>query len=175
MKKVILIVVAVVIIIGAGSFFIFYKPSKPASSPSPSSSSQSQASVSNAVLITKTISSIGSYLADPNGNALYTYSSDTSGVSNCTGSCLANWPAYQDKGSTTGLPAGVGTIKRTDNGQIQYTYNGMPLYYFVSDSNGSVTGNNVEGFKVAVPLATATVTPSPTPSSSSSNSSGYPY
>jgi predicted lipoprotein with Yx(FWY)xxD motif len=109
--------------------------------------------VNNAVLTTKTASSIGNYLADPNGRALYTYNADTPGVSNCTGGCLAAWPAYQDKGSTTGLPTGVGTIKRSDNGEIQYTYQGLPLYYFINDSGGTVTGNGVENFRVAMPAS----------------------
>jgi predicted lipoprotein with Yx(FWY)xxD motif len=54
-------------------------------------------------------------------------------------------------GSTTGLPANISTIKRSDNGQIQYTYKGMPLYYFASDTKGQVTGNAVSGFYVAKP------------------------
>jgi predicted lipoprotein with Yx(FWY)xxD motif len=112
---------------------------------------------------------------------LYTYDQDTSGVSKCTGGCLSNWPAYQDKGSTTGLPAGISTIKRTDNGQVQYTYNGKPLYYFTSDSNGQVTGDGVESFSVAKPAASKqSSTPSSSSSdssntNSSSSSSSYPY
>lgn len=187
MKKNKLIIIAIVIIILAGGgYAIFHKSSKPASkSTSGTSKSASQGNapaVDNAVLVTKTDASIGQYLADPGGKALYTYNGDSSGVSNCTGSCLANWPAYVDKGSTTDLPAGVSTIKRTDNGQVQYTYNGMPLYYFISDSAGQVTGDGVENFKVAKPAAssssgsTSPSSSSSSPSSSSSSSSpSYNY
>lgn len=144
-----------------------HKPNKPKVTNTTASTTSSQESaVNNAVLATKTSSSLGQYLAEPNGQALYTYAGDTSGVSNCTGSCLASWPAYQDKGSTSGLPTGVSTIKRTDNGEIQYTYNGMPLYTFVSDSNGQVTGNGVSNFFVAKPAAT-TSSSSSKPSSTS--------
>lgn len=167
MKKPIIAIVVAVIVIG-GAYAIFHKSSKPTATSGPNSSSQNAPAVNNAVLITKTDSSVGQYLADPSGKALYTYNADTKGVSNCTGSCLAAWPAYVDKGSTTGLPAGVSTIKRTDNGQIQYTYNGMPLYFFVSDGAGQVTGNGVQNFSVAKPAAASS---SSTSSSSSTNTS----
>ena len=185
MKKAIIGVVVAIVVV-AGGYMIFHKSPKPTTTAS--SNTASAPAVNNAVLVTKTSSSIGQYLADPSGNTLYTYATDTSGVSNCNGSCLSAWPAYQDKGSTANLPAGVSTIKRTDNGQIQYTYNGMPLYYFASDSQGQVTGNGVQNFQVAKPAASTTSQSSPTPSTSapssntststnnnSSSGSGHPY
>lgn len=183
MKKSSSIIVGIIVIAAliAGGYAIFHKSSKPASSGSTAkSSSQSNApAVNNAVLITKTDGSIGQYLADPSGKPLYTYGADSSGVSNCTGSCLASWPAYVDKGSTSGLPADVGTIKRSDNGQTQYTYLGMPLYYFASDSAGHVTGDGVDNFKVAKPSSSSGSGSSSSQSSQSSQSgsgsSGYSY
>lgn len=179
MKKAV-IAILVVIVVAGGAYAIFHKSSKPKSSSSSQTASQSNVpAVNNAVLITKTNSSVGQYLADPSGKTLYTYNADTKGVSNCTGSCLTVWPAYVDTGSTTNLPAGVGTIKRTDNGQTQYTYNGLPLYYFVSDSTGQVTGNGVQNFAVAKPAAASSSSSSSSSSqasgSSSSSSSGYNY
>jgi predicted lipoprotein with Yx(FWY)xxD motif len=172
----------IVIVVIVGGYAIFHKSNKPMTSNSTASTTSSKSPVvSNAVLATKTNSSLGSYLTEPNGDALYTYNGDSSGVSNCTGSCLASWPAYQDKGSSTGLPSGVGTIKRTDNGETQYTYNGMPLYTFVGDSNGQVTGNGVSNFSVAK-LASAESSQSSATSSSGSatpsatnSSSSNPY
>jgi predicted lipoprotein with Yx(FWY)xxD motif len=159
--------IVIVIIVVVGGFAVFHKSSKKTPASTSSSTQSSASTVNNAVLVTKTSASIGSYLAEPNGDALYTYGGDSSGVSTVTGSLLASWPAYQDKGATTGLPANVGTIKRTDNGEIQYTYKGMPLYTFVSDSAGQVTGNGVSNFSVATPEA-ASASQS---SSSSSNGS----
>ena len=66
-------------------------------------------------MVSETNSSVGTYLADTSDNALYTDGSGSTGVSNCTGSCLSAWPAYVDKGSTTGLPTNTGTITRSDN------------------------------------------------------------
>jgi predicted lipoprotein with Yx(FWY)xxD motif len=147
----------VVIILGVGGFLIFHKSTKTpttntTSSTKTSTSTPNQpAAVNNAVLKTKTGSSVGQYLTDPNGDALYTYGGDSTGTSNVTGSLLASWPAYQDTGSTTGLPTNVGTFKRTDNAETQFTYKGMPLYTFTSDSPGQVTGNGVSNFSVAKP------------------------
>lgn len=173
MNKTIVGIIVALIVVAGGGYAIFHKSSKPASTGSTTSKSSTTSkapAVNNAVLITKTDSAAGQYLADPSGNTLYTYDKDTSGVSNCTGSCLASWPAYVDKGATTGLPAGVGTIKRSDNGQVQYTYNGMPLYYFVSDSAGQVTGDGVENFSVAKPAASSSSQPAAsTPSSGASS------
>jgi predicted lipoprotein with Yx(FWY)xxD motif len=189
MKKsnsIIIGVIVLIVLAGAG-YAIFHKSPKSAPATASNSTASTAPAVNNAVLITKTSSSVGQYLADPSGKALYTYNSDSSGVSNCSGSCLANWPAYQDTGSTTNLPTGVSTITRSDNGQVQYTYMGMPLYYFSSDSQGQVTGNGVENFTAAKPSSSATTQPTTstqpasTPSSSSStpssnnSSSGSPY
>ena len=146
MKRNLAILIAV-IILAVGAYAIFHKSNKPTPSSTNNSTKQTSSStVNNSVLTTKTDPSLGQYLADPSGKALYIYNADTSGVSNCTGSCLSNWPIYQATTSATNLPAGVSTIKRSDNGQTQYTYNGMPLYYFTGDSAGQVTGNGVENF-----------------------------
>src|ERR1700722_16201546 len=147
MKKAYLAGLVVILIIGGG-ILLLHKSPKPKTT---TSSSTSSTVVNNAVIETKTSSSIGQYLADTSDKTLYTYSADSAGVSNCTGSCLATWPAYQDTGSTTNLPTGISTIKRTDNGQIQYTYMGLPLYYFINDQPGQVTGNGVSNFQVAKP------------------------
>jgi predicted lipoprotein with Yx(FWY)xxD motif len=136
--------------------------------------------VNNAVLKTKTSASLGQYLTTSGGKALYTYSGDSSGVSNCTGSCLSAWPAYQaTSSSAASLPKGVSTIKRTDNGQTQFTYNGMPLYTFASDGQGQVTGNGVSGFSIATPAAASSSTTNTTTQtqsqSNTGSSSNYPY
>ncbi len=37
---------------------------------------------------------LGSFLTDRTGKTLYFFTKDTSGASTCTGTCLANWPAF---------------------------------------------------------------------------------
>lgn len=179
-KSVIAAVAALVIIAGAGYALVSSRSSDDKPKPAPASARSSTAkssgedsvpAVNNAVLTTKTDAKIGRYLADPSGRALYVYDVDTKGVSNCTASCLAAWPAYVDTGATTGLPSGVGTIKRSDNGQIQYTYDGLPLYYFAHDAQGQVSGDGVDMFSVAKPVAGATAN---SDSSGSSSDTGAP-
>lgn len=163
-KNLVLVIVIVVVVLAAGGGYLWLHNSS--TSPTPASS---KSAVSNSVVVSRTNASVGSYLAEPNGRALYTYGKDASGLSNCTGSCLVTWPAYQDKGSTTNLPTGISTIKRSDNGEIQYTYNGMPLYTFVGDVGTRMTGNGISDFSVAK-LATSTTSTSTTSNSSSSDS-----
>ncbi len=148
------IIIAIIIVAGlaVGGYELFNNSSKP-TAVNPSHTILSNASINNSVLKTRTSSSIkGQYLTDPNGQTLYTYSQDKSNISFCTGSCLSLWPPYIDNGSTTNLPQNVGTIKRTDTGQIQFTYKTKPLYFYVGDKQaGAVTGNGVAGFYVARP------------------------
>jgi predicted lipoprotein with Yx(FWY)xxD motif len=142
--------VIVVIIVIVGSYALLHK-SKSSTTSSTSSTSPTAPAVNNSVLFTKSTQGFPQYLTDKAGNTLYTDGSGQTGVSNCSGSCLASWPPYQDKGSTTGLPTNVSTIKRSDNAETQYTYKGMPLYTFTSDSPGQVTGDGVSNFQVAKP------------------------
>jgi predicted lipoprotein with Yx(FWY)xxD motif len=93
---------------------------------------------------------------------IYVFSGDTTNHSNCTGGCLSIWPAVPAPSGT--LPAPFASFTRADNGAHQLSYNGAPLYTFVSDTQPDVaTGNGVEGFSLARP---STATPAPTPSPS---------
>ena len=177
MKKnlTLLVGIIIIVILVIGGYAIFDKTSKPTVSSNSSTAKKSQTkTIDNSILITKTSPSIGSYLAEPNGYPLYTYSGDQPNVSKVTGSLLALWPAYQDKGSTANLPTGVGTIKRT-NGEIQFTYNKMPLYTFVNDKPGQVTGNGISNFYVARPSSSTTTSSSTQTKTTTNNSSSSAY
>jgi predicted lipoprotein with Yx(FWY)xxD motif len=68
----------------------------------------------------------------------------------CTGGCLTVWPPLlMPKGKTMPTGAtGLGTVA-FGSGRLQVTYEGMPLYTFISDHGKKVTGNGVDGFAVA--------------------------
>ncbi len=91
---------------------------------------------------------LGYFLVGPNGMTLYLFTNDAEGVSNCSGDCAVNWPplTVADAMNVTtqpGLVGEVGTITR-DDGSIQVTYNGMPLYYWKDDmAPGDATGQGV--------------------------------
>lgn len=149
-----LIGLVVLVIIAGGAWAIFHKSSNSANnstSTTASSNAPNQPAQSTNVIQTKTDPALGQYLATSTGMPLYTYKLDTSGVSNCTGSCLSNWPAYTATSSVGNLPTNVSTFKRADDSSIQYTYKGLPLYTFTSDSTGNVTGNGIANFQVAKP------------------------
>ncbi|HUD11416.1 MAG TPA: hypothetical protein VMS08_03325 [Candidatus Saccharimonadia bacterium] len=167
------VIIGVIVFVAAvAGYMVLHMPKAAANT---TASQTNLPTVNNAVLVTKASSSLGQYLTDPSGKALYTYGSDTSGVSNCTGTCIASWPPYLDSGSATNLPAGVGTITRMDSGKLQYTFNGMPLYFFVADVLGHVTGNGVSGFHIAKPAtpikASASTIPSPSQSPQATSAS----
>ena len=92
---------------------------------------------------------LGSFLVDSKDMTLYLYTKDTPNTSNCYGSCASYWPPLLTTGAPvagTGVAASMlGTTKRTD-GTMQITYNGWPLYYYISDkASGDTTGENVQG------------------------------
>lgn len=92
------------------------------------------------------------FLVDAQGRALYLFTNDTqnSGTSACTdAACMAEWPALVVTAVPTageGVDAALlGTITRED-GTMQATYNGWPLYYFSGDTvPGDVNGQAMEG------------------------------
>jgi predicted lipoprotein with Yx(FWY)xxD motif len=97
----------------------------------------------------RTTGDLGDILVDASGMSLYMYTKDQPGVSNCYDQCAAAWPPLLTTLATPAGPdavaAGLGTTTRND-GSMQVTYNGMPLYYWASDKTpGDTTGQNVGG------------------------------
>lgn len=89
---------------------------------------------------------VGNYLTDCEGRTLYYFTKDSSGQSACSGDCLKNWPAFTT--DSFSVPSALnasdfGTITR-DDGTMQVTYKGYPLYYFIRDrARGQVAGQAV--------------------------------
>jgi predicted lipoprotein with Yx(FWY)xxD motif len=163
--------VIIVVVVVAGGIYLWTMSQNPSSMPyaaAPSSTTQTASTTPTSspsgptsqpvILITlrnATKAGVGTYLVAANGMTLYTYSGDSSGVSNCTGQCAAAWPPYTVNAETAnahavgaGINGTMGTIMRAD-GSLQVTYNGMPLYFWSQDSKpGDTTGNGVGGFAV---------------------------
>ena len=95
-------------------------------------------------------SALGQILVDGNGRTLYLFEADKATTSSCYGDCASVWPPLI-AGGTLGGGAGVnqsllGTTMRKD-GSLEVTYNGHPLYYFVSDKQaGDTTGQAISSF-----------------------------
>jgi predicted lipoprotein with Yx(FWY)xxD motif len=98
----------------------------------------------------------GEYLVDGAGLSLYLFKADTQGrngqrpASACNeGPCIGTWPPL-----LSDTPMGddkidasmLGTMARED-GTMQVTYNGWPLYYYYEDYvAGDITGDDIESF-----------------------------
>jgi predicted lipoprotein with Yx(FWY)xxD motif len=93
-------------------------------------------------------SSLGEILVNNDGYTLYTFASDTQGVSTCYGTCEITWPPLMVVDTISipkGLPGNMGAAMRTDN-KTQVTYNGMPLYTYAGDSApGDTNGQGIGG------------------------------
>ena len=95
-------------------------------------------------------SKLGSILVDSRGITLYDFPPDKAGKSTCYGACAALWPPLLTKAKPQAGPGVkaslLGTTRRKD-GKLEVTYNGHPLYYFVTDRKpGQTTGQGVNQF-----------------------------
>lgn len=93
---------------------------------------------------------LGAFLTDAEGMTLYGFMMDEPGVSNCYDQCANDWPPVTlaaDQALTAG--GGVGGALSTttrEDGSVQVTYNGFPLYYWINDVvPGDTTGHGYNG------------------------------
>ncbi|MCB8879739.1 hypothetical protein ACELLULO517_05800 [Acidisoma cellulosilytica] len=86
----------------------------------------------------------GAVLADAKGMTLYIYDKDSKGLSNCYGDCAEDWPPFLAKAGAE--PSGPYALVTRKDGQKQWAYNGMPLYFWEDDTaRGQATGDGVAG------------------------------
>lgn len=105
--------------------------------PSPAESMAGEPTV-----IAREVGDAGMILVDgATGLTLYLFTKDVrdSGESACVDACLEAWPALTVPAGATptggpGVTGTLGTITRADNGELQVTYDGLPLYFFVRDT-----------------------------------------
>ena len=108
------------------------------------------------VVLAQSVGTMGTILvAASNSHTVYTFDSDTPGVSKCTGGCATTWPPLTIPAGTTptggpGVTGQLGTITRSD-GSLQVTYKGMPLYFFHSDAQAGDTKGNYTGWSLVKP------------------------
>jgi len=92
----------------------------------------------------------GRMLFDGRGRAIYLFTRERGTKSRCYGDCAVAWPPVYTSGrprARGGVDADLlGTTTRR-GGRRQVTYNGHPLYYYISDvRSGQVTCQNVVEF-----------------------------
>jgi predicted lipoprotein with Yx(FWY)xxD motif len=102
-------------------------------------------------LSTASAPSVGAYLTDAKGRAVYMFVLDDRNMSRCADACAVAWPPLPAvtvaKRAEGGWPASlIGMITRTDD-RRQTTYNGMPLYYYEDDERpGDIKGQGKNEF-----------------------------
>jgi len=89
-------------------------------------------------------------LINAQGLPLYYYRPDTATKSFVTGGLARLWPPLTSATTTAAGMSGKLTVLNDANGR-QVAYNGHPLYTFIDDHAGQVTGQGVQDFFVATP------------------------
>jgi predicted lipoprotein with Yx(FWY)xxD motif len=107
----------------------------------------------------------GQVLVDQKGLALYYDTANKPAHFACTGACLTAWPPLVlGKGQTAAVAGkgvtGLGTVRGPSG--LQVTWKGNPLYTFIKDTKGTVTGQGIgHVWFVAQPSRAATKVPAP--------------
>jgi predicted lipoprotein with Yx(FWY)xxD motif len=88
---------------------------------------------------------LGEYVVGEDGLALYVFLNDEGGSSACAGECATNWPPLTGAvAAGEGVTGELGLITR-DDGTMQVTLGGAPLYYFIGDeAAGDVNGQGLQ-------------------------------
>jgi len=107
------------------------------------------AAADGGVVTTADDATFGTILTDGSGMTLYLFTSDSPGVSTCVDGGLAAWPPLLTDGEPVAQGGADGALLGTltrDDGTVQVTYGGWPLYRYAADmAPGDVTGQSVNG------------------------------
>lgn len=137
----------------------------PATAPATDAASEAPASAEASMAADVTVEATavgdaGTILVDAEtGLTLYLFTMDVkdSGESACSGGCLEAWPALTVAAGETPTggpgvnPVKLGTITREDNGEIQVTYDGLPLYFFQNDEEPGDLNGVYENWETVAP------------------------
>ena len=117
---------------------------------SPTSTPTTSATALGSTVGTDKDPQLGTILVDAKGRTLYLFEKDQGVKSSCYGGCASVWPPLTTSGKPQAGPGAsaalLGTTSRTD-GTTEVTYNGHPLYYYVSDTQpGQTSGEGLNQF-----------------------------
>lgn len=123
-----------------------------ATEPPTAEATSASTTTTSTIMTSQSADVTGNFLVDDQGRTIYVYANDTqnSGTSACTDAeCTSEWLPVVVTGTPTagdGVDATkLGTITR-DDGTMQATYNGWPLYYYSGDTApGDMNGQGMEG------------------------------
>ena len=99
--------------------------------------------------ITADDSEYGVMLFDERGQAIYLFDKETSDSPACYDDCATAWPPVLTEGAPEADgevdAALLGTTERED-GSVQVTYTGHPLYFYADEDPGEVLCHDVDDF-----------------------------
>ena len=82
-------------------------------------------------------------MTDHKGMTLYTFDKDSGGKSMCNDDCAKNWPPLM--ATPSDKAEGKWTPIKRDDGEMQWAYDGKPVYTFVKDkAPGDMTGDKMK-------------------------------
>jgi predicted lipoprotein with Yx(FWY)xxD motif len=92
----------------------------------------------------------GRMIFDARGRAIYLFTREAGTKSRCYGQCAVAWPPVYTRGrprALSGVDADLLGTTRRRGGRAQVTYNGHPLYYYVTDTKpGQITCQDITEF-----------------------------
>jgi predicted lipoprotein with Yx(FWY)xxD motif len=96
------------------------------------------------------VGDLGTIIVSSAGLTLYDFHKDKGSKSSCYGACASAWPPLltegEPKAEAGAMANQLGTTKRND-GTLQVTYNGWPLYTYAGDqAPGEANGNDIDQF-----------------------------
>jgi predicted lipoprotein with Yx(FWY)xxD motif len=90
---------------------------------------------------------LGEFVVDAEGRSLYVFLADEGTASTCYEDCEATWPPLTVEGDPvagTGIDQALLATSEREDGAIQVTLDGHPLYYFASDAApGDTNGQGI--------------------------------
>jgi predicted lipoprotein with Yx(FWY)xxD motif len=132
-----------------------------------------------AAVSVKDVGGVGRTLVDASGKTLYFADQEAGGAIKCTASCLSFWMPATGSATDAKSVSGLATMKRSDTGAEQLTFQGKPLYTFKLDTAaGEAKGNNFADAFAGTSFtwhAATTTAAAPTQAPSSSKGGGYGY
>ena len=117
----------------------------PAAGETPTGEPTSQPGAFTTVVATEN-PDLGTILTTFDGFTLYTFDNDSGGAPTCTGDCANTWPPLVITGTPTAGAGVSGTLDvvARDDGSMQVTLDGKPLYLYSADP--AVGDTNGDGF-----------------------------
>lgn len=133
--------------------------------PAVASAAPAKATASLVIEVTKN-ATYGPILTEGNGFVVYRYTLDKKNSSVCTGECATLWPPVvlpksQSVPIGKGLSAGTLGVITRKGGARQVTFDGIPLYLYLGDKPGTVTGEGVDKQWYVINPAKPTAVPAP--------------